>query len=106
MIDEDGILWGRGALDTKITFNGVLSAANHLISKGFEPEQDLYFAFSGGEEVNGPGAVRIVDWFKAQGITPPWWWMKAVRWCGTSSGSQPALRPGGHCGKGHAESPV
>lgn len=70
VIDEGGILWGRGALDTKITFNGVLSAANHLISKGFAPEQDLYFAFSGGEEVNGPGAVRIVDWFKAQGITP------------------------------------
>ncbi len=70
VIDQGGVLWGRGALDTKITFNGVLSAANHLIAKGFVPKQDLYFAFSGGEEVNGPGAVRIVDWFKANGITP------------------------------------
>lgn len=70
VIDENGVLWGRGSLDTKITFNGILSAANHLISKGFTPQQDLYFAFSGGEEVNGPGAVRIVDWFKANGITP------------------------------------
>ena len=70
VIDEDGILWGRGALDTKITFNGVLSAANHLIAGGFTPKQDVYFAFSGGEEVNGPGAVRIVDWFKEHGITP------------------------------------
>ena len=28
---EDGILWGRGTLDTKVTFNGVFSAANYLI---------------------------------------------------------------------------
>ena len=67
---EDGILWGRGTLDTKATFNGVLSAANHLIGAGFQPENDIYFAFSGGEEVNGKGAVNIVDYFEAQGIEP------------------------------------
>ena len=32
--------------------------------------QDIYFAFSGGEEVNGLGAVHIVDWFEANRITP------------------------------------
>lgn len=69
-IIEDGVLWGRGTLDTKVTFNGVLSAANHLIAKGFTPENDIYFAFSGGEEVNGKGAVNIVNYFKEQGITP------------------------------------
>lgn len=67
---EDGVLWGRGTLDTKVTFNGVLTAAEHLIGEGFVPEQDIYFAFSGGEEVNGDGAVHIVDYFEAQGITP------------------------------------
>ncbi len=66
----DGVLWGRGTLDTKVTFNGVLTAAEHLIGEGFVPEQDVYFAFSGGEEVNGAGAVHIVDYFEAQGITP------------------------------------
>ena len=69
-IIEDGVLWGRGTLDTKVTFNGVLSAANHLISQGFMPENDIYFAFSGGEEVNGKGAVNIVDFFMENGITP------------------------------------
>ena len=69
-IIEDGILWGRGTLDTKVTFNGVLSAANHLIAQGFVPENDVYFAFSGGEEINGKGAVNIVDWFVEKGIQP------------------------------------
>ena len=69
-IIEDGVLWGRGSLDTKVTFNGVLTAANTLIQEGFQPEQDVYFAFSGGEEVNGEGAVRIVEWFRQHGITP------------------------------------
>ena len=66
----DGVLWGRGCLDTKATFNGVLFSANALIAEGFVPEHDVYFAFSGGEEVSGPGAKRIVDWFTEQGITP------------------------------------
>lgn len=69
-IIEDGVLWGRGSLDTKVTFNGVLTAADHLIGNGFVPENDLYFAFSGGEEVNGKGAVHIVEHFAANGTTP------------------------------------
>lgn len=67
---EDGVLWGRGTLDTKVTFNGILSASNHLIAQGFRPEHDVYFAFSGGEEVNGLGAPNIVAWFREQGIHP------------------------------------
>ncbi len=69
-IIEDGVMWGRGTLDTKGTFNGVLFAADTLIGQGFTPEQDVYFAFSGGEEVNGKGAPNIVSWFEEKGITP------------------------------------
>ncbi len=67
---EDGVMWGRGTLDTKVTVNGILSAAEHLLRQGFTPEHDIYFAFSGGEEVNGKGARNIVDWFEENGITP------------------------------------
>jgi len=67
---ENGVLWGRGTLDTKVTFNGVLSGADYLIAEGFQPENDIYFAFSGGEEVNGPGAIHIMNWFKDHQITP------------------------------------
>ena len=67
---ENGVLWGRGTLDTKVTFNGILSAADHLIGKGFQPEQDIYLAFSGGEEVNGLGAPNIVQYFIDHDIHP------------------------------------
>ena len=67
---QDGCMWGRGTLDTKGTFNAVLSAANHLIAQGFQPENDMYFAFSGGEEVNGKGAVNIVQYFIDHNIQP------------------------------------
>ena len=67
---ENGVLWGRGTLDTKVTVNGILSAANTLIGKGFQPERDIYFAFSGGEEVNGEGAKNIVRYFQEHQITP------------------------------------
>lgn len=69
-IIRDGAMWGRGTLDTKVTFNGILSAAENLLAQGFTPEHDVYLAFSGGEEVNGPGAAHIVDWFSEHGIEP------------------------------------
>jgi len=67
-IIDEGCLWGRGSIDTKPSFNGALSAADHLIAQGFQPENDIYLAFSGGEEVSGPGAGKIVEYFKANNI--------------------------------------
>ena len=69
-IIEDGVMWGRGTLDTKGTFNGALFAADTLIAQGFVPEHDIYLAFSGGEEVNGMGARNIVELFREKGIVP------------------------------------
>lgn len=67
---ENGVLWGRGALDTKGTLNGILCAAETLIAEKFVPERDIYFAFGGDEEVNGHGASDIVNLFIERGITP------------------------------------
>ena len=69
-IQENGVLWGRGTLDTKGTLNGILQAAEALIAEGYVPNNDIYFAFAGDEEVNGHGAIAIVDLFESRGITP------------------------------------
>lgn len=67
---EDGVLWGRGTLDTKGTLNGVLQAAETMLKNGYTPKRDVFFAFSGNEEVNGKGAPAIVDWLEKNGIEP------------------------------------
>ncbi len=69
-IVDNGVLWGRGTLDTKGTLNGILQAAESLIGEGFVPQNDIYFAFGGNEEVNGDGSYGIVQLFKERGITP------------------------------------
>ncbi len=65
---KDGVLWGRGAVDTKITLNGAMFSANHLAKNGFVPENDIYFAFSGEEEINGPFASEVVDYFEENNV--------------------------------------
>ena len=67
---EDGILWGRGVLDTKGTLLGIMEAADALIAEGFQPAHDLYLAFAGDEEISGTGAPAIIEWFQQNGISP------------------------------------
>ena len=69
-IVKDGYLWGRGTLDTKGTLNGILVAAETLIKEGFIPQDDIYFAFAGDEEIAGTGASIIVDYFEEEGLRP------------------------------------
>lgn len=67
---ENGLIWGRGTLDTKGTLCGIMEAAEKLIGEGYTPEHDIYFAFSGQEEVNGTTCSDMVTWFEQQKIHP------------------------------------
>ena len=67
---KDGIIWGRGALDTKVTLCAIMEAAEQLISEGFVPANDIYLAFSGEEEPAGPSAGDIVTALAGRGVQP------------------------------------
>lgn len=67
-IDEEGRVWGRGAVDTKASLFCMLTAVEELMADGFEPDGDVYIASSCTEEWSGDGAPLTVEYLKSQGV--------------------------------------
>lgn len=68
---EDGVVWGRGAIDDKSSVVAILEAVELLLAAGFQPERTVYLAFGHDEEVGGPeGAGRIAQLFEERGVGP------------------------------------
>lgn len=65
---EDGMLWGRGAVDMKNVDAMILTAVAEMLRAGERPERDLVLAFFADEENGGvEGSALVVqnrpDWF-------------------------------------------
>ncbi|MCG8417350.1 MAG: M20 family peptidase [Proteobacteria bacterium] len=65
----DGFIWGRGALDNKVSVLAILEAAEALLAAGFQPRRSLYFAFGHDEEIGGnDGARRMAELLAERGL--------------------------------------
>ncbi len=65
----DGEIWGRGAIDNKLSVMSFLEAIEALIRDGFEPKRSLYLSFGHDEEVGGrDGAKAVAEHLKGLGI--------------------------------------
>src|SRR5690606_1672604 len=65
----DGFVWGRGALDDKVSVMAQLEAVERLAQTGFRPGRTVYLAFGHDEEVGGhEGAARIAALLQRRGL--------------------------------------
>lgn len=64
----DGVIWGRGTVDTKGSLCCIFQSLEELIEEGYKPDFDVYIASSNTEEVAGEGAPKTVAYLKSQGV--------------------------------------
>lgn len=65
----DGYIWGRGALDVKCGVMSLMEAVEHLVKRGFRPQQDVYLAFGHDEEIGGAeGNLQIALKLRQRGV--------------------------------------
>jgi carboxypeptidase PM20D1 len=65
----NGFIWGRGAIDNKLSVLGTLEAVEMLLREGFRPARGVYLAYGHDEEVGGQGGAReIAALLKRRGV--------------------------------------
>ncbi len=68
---EEGYVWGRGALDDKVSIIGILEAVEQLLSSGYHPSKPVYLAFGFDEEIGGHnGASMLANHLAEKGVKP------------------------------------
>ena len=72
-IVENAIVWGRGAIDDKVSVITILEAVERLLAENFQPERTIYLAFGHDEEVGGDeGALAIARLLESRGVRLAW----------------------------------
>jgi carboxypeptidase PM20D1 len=64
----DGVIWGRGAIDDKVSVLALMESLEWFLKKNNVPQRDIYFAFGHDEETGGEGAIAIAKFFAEQNI--------------------------------------
>ncbi len=65
----EGFIWGRGAIDSKLSLLAALEAVEHLVAGGFQPRRTVYFALGADEEVGGAlGGALIAAELRKRGV--------------------------------------
>ena len=68
---ENGIIYGRGAIDDKINVIGVLCAIEAMLQKNMQPTRTILLAFGHDEEIGGEqGAKKIAEILAERKIQP------------------------------------
>lgn len=65
---EDGVIYGRGAADTKGSLCAILAGMEEMLAEGFVPEVNVYIVSSHNEELGGDGITSAREYFQQQGI--------------------------------------
>ena len=65
---EDGVIYGRGAADTKGSLCAILAGMEEMLAEGFVPEVNVYVLSSHNEELGGDGITSAREYFLQQGI--------------------------------------
>lgn len=53
-------VWGRGAIDDKVSVIGLLEAVEWLLEKGFQPQRTYLIALGHDEEIGGLNGARVI----------------------------------------------
>ena len=70
-IDEEGWIWGRGAIDDKTSVTSILAATEALIESDFRPRRTVIIALGHDEETGGhKGALRMSKHLATREIHP------------------------------------
>jgi carboxypeptidase PM20D1 len=70
---EDGVIWGRGALDDKSGVVGILEATSYLVKQGYQPKRTVYLSLGHDEEVGGRnGAALVAETLKNENVQLSW----------------------------------
>jgi carboxypeptidase PM20D1 len=64
----DGVIWGRGALDNKISVMALMESMEQFLAQNQVAQRDIYFAFGHNKETGGEGAKAIANYFAEQNM--------------------------------------